>query len=407
MRNSSPALAPPSNVRAAPTHPCPYGFYSQLARGRRFFRDEALGCWVAASASAVHEVLRNPICLTRPAHERIPLKLQDGAAAGLFGRLVRLRDDDMHARLKQAVEAAVRSLDLAMVAELACVRASELDAELGPQLDESSITRFMFALPVQVIARLLGLSQERFNDVMGWLSDYGAAAAAAGTGIPDPTPALIARGHAGAEALLDLMRELYREPRRHGPLLAALVEQSLRAEIEDDEEVVANAVGLMVQGFAAVASVIGLTLLTLCRRPELRQHVASDRAELRELIAEVLRFDSSTHSTLRFMAKDGVIAGQQLRAGDVIIPMLAAAGRDPALNARPDEFDVDRIDRKSLEFGAGAHACPADKFAPLLVEVAVAHLLKRGVPLDRLESTVAYAPSAHIRTPRFTSPAEN
>ena len=64
----------------------------------------------------------------------------------------------------------------------------------GPALDEAWIMRFMFALPVQVVAQLLGIPEERFDDTMGWLGDYGAAAAAAGTGIPAPTPELVAAG---------------------------------------------------------------------------------------------------------------------------------------------------------------------------------------------------------------------
>jgi cytochrome P450 len=101
------------------------------------------------------------------------------------------------------------------------------------------------------------------------------------------------------------------------------------------------------------------------------------------------------------MARDGEIAGCRLRQGEMIIVLLAAANRDPALNPDPDRFDLARADRKYLEFGTGAHACPADKFAPLIVEVAVDHLLTRGVPLEQLESSLSYAASGHIRTPLF------
>src|SRR5262249_55535989 len=115
----------------------------------------------------------------------------------------------------------------------------------------------------------------------------------------------------------------------------------------------------------------------------------------------VCRFDPGTSSTLRFMARDGVIAGHRLRHGDMIIVLLAAANRDPALNPEPDEFDIHRADRKYLEFGAGRHACPADGLAPLIVEIAVDHVLTAGVPLEGLEDGLSYAPSGHIRTPLF------
>ncbi|MFX5999301.1 hypothetical protein ABTF05_23260, partial [Acinetobacter baumannii] len=75
--------------------------------------------------------------------------------------------------------------------------------------------------------------------------------------------------------------------------------------------------------------------------------------------------------------------------------------RDPALNPEPDRFDIARTDRRYLEFGAGAHACPADRFVVLIVEIAVDHLLSRGVPWGRLESSLSYAVSGHVRTPLF------
>lgn len=87
----------------------------------------------------------------------------------------------------------------------------------------------------------------------------------------------------------------------------------------------------------------------------------------------------------------------------MIIVLIAAANRDPALNREPDRFDIARQDRKYLEFGAGAHACPADKFAPLLAMIAVGHLMAHGIPFAQLEASLSYAASGHIRTPLFKS----
>ncbi|QCI63502.1 cytochrome P450 [Phreatobacter stygius] len=393
--------AEPQHVRAAPSHPDPYPYYGRLARERPFFRDETNGWWVAASAAAVTAVLTSELCLTRPSSEPVPEALRDGAAAELFGRLVRLRDDEARGRLKAAVTAALRSIDLGQVADLTRRRAAELDSELGPTLDAASTTRFMFALPVQVVAQLLGLPHTRFGDAMGWLGDYGAAAAAAGTGIPTPTPELVTRGHRGAQALFDLVRAIKDDDTARGPLLGALVREARLAGCDDEKDVVANAIGYMIQGYAAMASLIGSTLLALARRPALRAEVDADRTLLRPLVQEVVRCDPVTNSTFRFMARDGEIAGHRLRQGEMIIVLLAAANRDPALNPEPDRFDIARTDRKYLEFGAGSHVCPADRFAVLVVEIAVDHLLTRGVPLERLESSLSYAASGHVRTPLF------
>ena len=144
------------------------------------------------------------LCLTRPRDERVPSALAGGPIAEIFGRLVRLRDDSARAPLKDAVASALRGLDLRHVADLAKTRARELDGEIGEPLNAARTTQFMFALPVQVIAQLLGIPRERYADVMGWLGDYGAATAAAATGIPAPNAALFEKGQRGAQALLDL-----------------------------------------------------------------------------------------------------------------------------------------------------------------------------------------------------------
>jgi cytochrome P450 len=111
------------------------------------------------------------------------------------------------------------------------------------------------------------------------------------------------------------------------------------------------------------------------------------RFALAPVIQEATRFEPSTSTTIRFVAEDTVIAGQLVKAGDVIIVSIASANRDPTFNVDPGRFDALRSDRRCLEFGTGAHACPANRLAPLMAEVLV--------------DLVTYAPSAHVRIPRF------
>ena len=124
---------------------------------------------------------------------------------------------------------------------------------------------------------------------------------------------------------------------------------------------------------------------------------------MRPVVQEALRHDTSTSSTIRFVAEDGIIAGQRMVAGDAIIVVIGAANRDPAFNPHPHRFDVSRDDRRCLEFGAGVHACPADRLAPFLAERGVEHLLGSGAPIGALDRTVQYAASAHVRIPRFVT----
>jgi len=395
-KNSSGA---PTEVREGPTHPDPYAYYASLVAERPLFRDEAHGFWVAASAAAVKAVLESPLCLTRPRVGRIPALVEAGPMSRIYGRLVRLRDDEPGRVLKAAMVRAFRKIDLAEAAAIADRWARTLDDEIGPERGNDRLARFAGAMPLATMASLLGVADERCADIATALSAYVTAVAAAATGFPAPTDALIAEGHEAADRLLSLMKGVIDRPVR-APLLDAWLGEA-RAAGCAEEDIAANAVGFLIQAYPAAAAAIGLTLLALARKPDARIAAQADRKSLRPLVAEVMRCDPITHSTIRFLAADGTIGGQAMRAGDMIIVMLGAAGLDPALNDDAQSFVIDRAQRRALDFGAGAHACPADRLAPLIVEIAVHHLLARGVAFDRLEAGLAYAPSAHIRIPIF------
>jgi cytochrome P450 len=392
----------PAHVRAGPTHPDPYPYYARLAAEQPLFRDETRGVWVAAGASAVNAVLTSDLCRTRPLRGPIPEMIRGGAMAKIFGRLVRLRDDEARHVLKAAIVAALGRLDLSTVAALAEAHAAELGAKLEPQRGGEQLTRFMFGLPGQVMADLMGVPASQHENVGSWLGDYGAATAAAATGVPTPSQALMERGHEAARALFALFGALRNEQPRAPTLLHLLADEAERGGCKDADAVTANAIGLLFQGYGATASLIGLTLLALARRPAVCASVEEDRTLLSAVIQEVLRCDPSTQSTLRFVARDGVVAGAPMREGDTIIVALAAASHDPTLNRDPDCFDPARADRRYFEFGRGAHACPGDKLAPLIAEVGVDHLLRSGVALETLEGALTYAASAHVRTPLFS-----
>lgn len=386
--------AQPEHARAAPSHPDPYAYCARLVRGPALVRDTANEWWVAANSGAVRAVLESELCLTRPSEDRVPAALQTGAMAEIFGRLVRFDDGPGAAAMKRALVIALAGLEFAEVERVAAARIGSLAA---PH-DLAGLTDFAFAFPVQTIADLMGFPTA---DLVARMAGYGAASAAAATGIPPLTPDILARGHASSAALLAAMAEVRSAPRPAANLLDAVVSEAEAQGIKDEAEINANALGLMIQGYGAIAGMIGLGLLALARRPDLRRRVLTDRRLIGPLVDEVARFDSSTHSTLRFPARDGHVAGQAVKAGDMIVVMLAAAGRDPALNPLPDAFDIDRPDRRSMEFGAGAHACPGERLALRLTQIGIGYILDLGFDLDALEPALTYAASAHVRTPLF------
>jgi cytochrome P450 len=133
----------------------------------------------------------------------------------------------------------------------------------------------------------------------------------------------------------------------------------------------------------------------------MRDQVASDPELLHFVIQEVMRYDSPIQNTRRFLAEDGFVAGEKMRAGESILVILAAANRDPSANPNPERFDVFRKERRIFTFGVGAHACPGEALATTITKAGVERLIASGAAVERLAETMTYRASANARIPIF------
>jgi len=96
-------IEPPSTPLAAVTHADPYPYYASLVAQRPFYRDDALGLWVASSAAAVRSVMTSDQCRVRPPAEPVPKALVGSPAGEIFGQLARMNDGANHLRAKLAL----------------------------------------------------------------------------------------------------------------------------------------------------------------------------------------------------------------------------------------------------------------------------------------------------------------
>jgi cytochrome P450 len=379
----------PQDPIAAVTHPDPYPYYADLVARRPLYYDDNLRLWVSSSAVAVATVLTNHLCRVRPATEPIPKSLLGSPAAEIFRYLVRMNDGERHCHFKQAVSAALASIDAVQAAQQSVKWARTLLEER----ESDRLSRFAFHLPVYVVGSLLGVPEDRLRQTALWMSDFARCLA------PASDPDQLERGKKAAGHLLHMFRDLLN---RDDSLLSALArEVPGSAGVIVRDAIIANGIGFLSQSYEATAGLIGNTLLALVSRPEIRDQVASDPELLRSVIQEVLRYDSPIQNTRRFLAEDGLVAGEKMKAGDAILVILAAANRDPAANPNPERFDVFRKDRRIFTFGVGAHACPGEAMATTIAKAGVERLITSGINLERLAETMTYRASANARISIF------
>lgn len=371
----------PIDPIAAVTHPNPYPFYADLVARRPLYRDEALQMWVASSAAAVSAVLTSDLCRVRPPAEPVPKALLGSPAAEIFRHLVRMNDGAGHCPFKQAVSGALGSVDPA--------RATAESRRWAERLESGRLADFAFELPVAVVASLLGVPEEALPETVLWMRSL------VPSFVPGCDPETLGRGKAAAGQLLDLFRDLLRDLPRTGSgmgLLATLAQEARRVGREDETVIAANGIGFMFQAHDATAGLIGNTLVALASH-------RIDAGRLAEAVQETLRYDPPVQNTRRFVARDGVVAGQAMREGDAILVVLAAADRDPAANPDPDRFDVFRQDRRIFTFGAGVHACPGEALATTIAQAGIERLLSTGFDPEQFAAARVYRPSANARIP--------
>jgi cytochrome P450 len=113
------------------------------------------------------------------------------------------------------------------------------------------------------------------------------------------------------------------------------------------------------------------------------------------LCEEALRFDPPLHFFDRYALEPVEVEGVQLKKGEKIGLILAAANRDPARWENADRFDPSRPLLPNVSFGAGIHFCIGAPLARLEMQVALPILFQR-LPKLQLSATPSYRNAWHF-----------
>ncbi len=402
LENAAPteALEPISAATARD----PYDFYSDLTARRPLYYDETLKMWVASSADAVESILRGKSFRVRPVDEVVPKTLTGTRVGEIFADLVRMQDGERHALLKRSVCGALAPVDTRGLMLRSEAWIQHLLAAFPRDGAGDSAPDIAYCLPVYVLGSLLGVPSDLLPSCVRWTDDFVRSIA------PGGTPEEIARGSAATDALVGLFQQMlqqaqfpdYKNPKGmpgNGGLLSSFARSTCRHAGHDEGAIIANAIGFLSQSYDATAGLIGNTMVALAKRPGLRRRLEAKPGGLSAFISEVARHDSPVQNTRRFLAADSKIAGHEMRAGDAVLLLQAAANRDPAANPDPAHFDTSRPEPVLFTFSAGAHLCPGAHMALALAEGAVRQILASPISLDALVDGFSYRPSQNGRIP--------
>lgn len=243
-----------------------------------------------------------------------------------------------------------------------------------------------FPLPITVIAELLGVplkDQQQFRD---W------SAIAVG---PD-LEARVNSYRAIASYFTQLIQERQQKPQ--DDLLSDLIRAEVDGEHLPDRDIMAFCYLLLVAGHETTTNLIGNAIVCLEEHPEAKQQLIEEPELLSTAIEEVLRYLSPVHNMARIATTDVVLAGQQIKAGDVVVPIFASANHDEEQFSDPETFNIRRTPNRHLSFGYGIHFCLGAPLARMEARIALQELLarfphlsrKREIPLQIRSSNFIY-----------------
>jgi unspecific monooxygenase len=342
----------------------PYPAFAALRARRPVHTHPLLGIPVAVSHAACSELLRSRDL------GRIWVDAEPAADFPAFNLLHRNslleREGPAHDRLRTLVASAFNRGHTARlepwVRELAHRLVGELAERIAADGSADLMAGVAAALPVEVIAELLGVPEPERGALRGWSN------AIVTMYEPDPGQQRRMAAEQAAAEFVDALRELVAHRRTHpgDDLVTDLVEADV-----DAGELVGTAALLLMAGHEATVNVIGNGVLALLRHPAQWQRLREDPGLDATAVEELIRYDPPLQLFERTAVVDATVAGHPVPAGTKIAALLGAAARDPQAFDRPDELDVGRRRNPHLGFGAGVHYCLGAPLARLEVLAAL------------------------------------
>jgi cytochrome P450 len=351
----------------------PYPAFAWLRDRDPIHWSESLGAWVVTRYADVLEIWNRPDLFSSDRFRKVGAEFTSQraevrAVASVLSDWLVFRDPPDHTRLRALLQKTFtpRQLENSRPRIQAAIDALIRGALAKREFD--FVAQFAFPLPALVIALLLGAPAEDIEPIKRWSDELAAYLGGSLDGRDNFT-----RAQAGVAGLVGYFGDLLREKRRNpGEDLIGLM---LRAEHEghrlSGDEIVSNCVLLLFAGHETTTNLLANGLLHLLRHADSHAQLRA-RPELgTSAVEELLRFESPVPATVKIATRDVAFRGAALRAGQMVLPFLSSANRDPRQFPDPDRLDLARDPNRHLAFGWGIHFC-------------------LGAPLARLEAALAF-----------------
>ncbi len=377
----------------SPTDPAfvadPYPFYDRVRAAGPVALWEEYGLPVTAGWAAVNALLRDRrFGREVPPERRRPAPPHLAPFHAIEAHSMLELEPPRHTRLRGLVLRAFTSRRIAALApETRALCHGLIDRFPAGAFD--LIPAYCTQLPVIVIARLLGVPEDRAPDLLAWSNAMVAMYQARRGRAAEEAAAAAAAAFAGF--LRDHVADRRRRPA--DDLITHLIAAEAEGERLTTDELIATCILLLNAGHEATVHTIGNGVKALLDHSGAAGALAPGAVEA--TVEEILRWDPPLHLFTRHCYEDCTVAGHAFARGDEVGLLLAGANRDPAAWDDPARFDPARPPRPNASFGAGLHFCVGAPLARLELQIALPALFAR-LPRLRLAEAPRHADLYHF-----------
>jgi pimeloyl-[acyl-carrier protein] synthase len=374
----------------------PYPLYRKLRSEDPVHWDRFLHTWVVTRYPDVLNVLHSFSANRTPSPEQLTAMGLSGmnAIAKVMVKQMLFMDAPAHTRLRGLASVAFTPQKVRVLKGHIQQIADNLLDRVQARGQMDMIADFAAPLPAIVTAEMLGVPTEDHSDLKRWSADF-----AEMLGNFQHNPDRIPRVLESTNNLTNYFRDAIAKMRDHPR--EGLIHSFMTAELEGDrlsaEEIIANCVVTMVGGQETTTNLIGNGLLTLMRNPEQLARLRDDPAVLPSAVEELLRYESPSQHTGRIAREDVEMGGKQIRKGQAVMAIMAAANRDPERFPEPDELILDRADNKHLAFGWSSHFCFGAPLARMEGQIAFETILRRLPQLEVVPGPLTWRTNSGLR----------
>lgn len=279
-------------------------------------------------------------------------------------------DEPDHRRLKNLVHQAFTPKRIEHMRGRILEITESLLNHMEQQREMDLIRNFALPLPMTVITEILGIPGSDHGKFHHWTKAI----------LKAPTELNMLLAMPQMMALMKYLRTLVQE-RKNRPqddLITGIVQAEEAGDNLSEDECLAMIFLLITAGHETTVNLITNGTLSLLEHPAEKERLLNNFSLIPTAVEELARFAPPVEmATERYAREDIELLGTRIKAGEMVLGVIASANRDEQQFQNPDTLDLGRTPNRHLSFGQGMHYCLGAPLARMELHIAFRMLLER------------------------------